>query len=185
MGNSFTLASPSPWKKKENFLACPPSSSNSASSDSSCSFASYVKSYSFCWFRKRIFCQTIHTINTASVVGMVAARKYHHRSETRNCRFPSGSGEILKKTMLKIAWATISKWIAIDKNIVWRIKVRIENLVLTDMNVPGRKNIVTAAIVIMDELSRWASLAIAVVALEISTLSSLSTWVERWNAFDV
>jgi hypothetical protein len=39
--------------------------------------------------------------------------------------------------------------------------------ILTETNVPGRKNIVTAAIVIIEELSRWATRAIAVVAFEI------------------
>jgi hypothetical protein len=51
------------------------------------------------------------------------------------------------------------------------------------MNVPGRKNMVTAAMVIMDELSLWASLAIAEVDFEIWRLMSLSSWVERWKAY--
>ena len=38
--------------------------------------------------RARCFCQTIHTTNTRIVSGMVAARKYHHRSETWNCCCP-------------------------------------------------------------------------------------------------
>lgn len=38
---------------------------------------------------------------------------------------------------------------------------------LTETNVPGKKNIVTAASVIIDELSRWESFAIAAVACEI------------------
>jgi hypothetical protein len=50
---------------------------------------------------------------------------------------------------------------------------------LTDIKVPGRKNMVTAAMVIMDELSLCASLAIAAVDFEIWKLRSLSTWVER------
>ena len=49
----------------------------------------------------------------------------------------------------------------------------------TEINVPGRKNMVTAAIVIVDELSLWASLVIAVVAFEIRRLTLLSAWVER------
>lgn len=53
----------------------------------------------------------------------------------------------------------------------------------TEMNVPGRKNIVTAAIVIMEELSRCASLARVVVAWDIFMLKSLSTCVERWKAW--
>jgi hypothetical protein len=55
---------------------------------------------------------------------------------------------------------------------------------ITEMKVPGRKNIVTAAMVIIDELSRWASLAMVVVAFEIWRLMSLSSCVERWKAFD-
>jgi hypothetical protein len=51
--------------------------------------------------------------------------------------------------------------------------------VRTEMKVPGRKNIVTAAIVIMDELSRCASLAIVAVSVAIWRFVSLSTWVER------
>lgn len=46
---------------------------------------------------------------------------------------------------------------------------------LTETNVPGKKNIVTAAIVIIEELSRWASLASAVVAFEICRLRPLSS----------
>jgi hypothetical protein len=50
---------------------------------------------------------------------------------------------------------------------------------LTEMNVPGRKNIVTAAIIIIDELSRRASRARVGVALDIWKLRSLSTCAER------
>lgn len=55
--------------------------------------------------------------------------------------------------------------------------------VRTEMKVPGRKNMVTAAIVIMDELSRCASLAIVAVSVAIWRFVSLSTWVERWKAW--
>jgi hypothetical protein len=54
--------------------------------------------------------------------------------------------------------------------------------VRTEIKVPGRKNMVTAAIVIMDELSRCASLAIVAVSVAIWRFVSLSTWVERWKA---
>jgi hypothetical protein len=52
----------------------------------------------------------------------------------------------------------------------------------TEIKVPGKKNMVTAAIVIIDELSRWASRAIADVDFDIWRLISLSTCVERCNA---
>ena len=49
----------------------------------------------------------------------------------------------------------------------------------TETKVPGRKNIVTAAMVIIELLSFLASSASAVVALEISRLVSLSSCVDR------
>jgi hypothetical protein len=52
----------------------------------------------------------------------------------------------------------------------------------TEIKVPGKKNMVTAAIVIIDELSRWASRAIADVEFDIWRLISLSICVERCNA---
>ena len=118
-------------------------------------------------------CQAIHTRKTAIVSGVVAARKYHHFSETWNCWFPLLSSWKLKNVMLNTAYKIVSRLspIILERNI-------------TEMKVPGRKNIVTAAMVIIDELSRWASLAMVVVAFEIWRLMSLSSCVERWKACD-
>jgi hypothetical protein len=63
-----------------------------------------------------------------------------------------------------------------------RVRGRKTELRYTEIKVPGKKNMVTAAIVIIDELSRWASRAIADVDFDIWRLISLSTCVERCNA---
>jgi hypothetical protein len=75
------------------------------------------------------------------VSGIVAARKYHHFSETWNCWLPVLSSWKLKNVMLKTACELL----------VMNCYDQQESL--TEMNVPGRKNMVTAAMVIMDELS--------------------------------
>ena len=49
---------------------------------------------------------------------------------------------------------------------------------LTEMNVPGRNTIVTAAIVIIEELSRLVSKAILAVRSAMSKFVLLSTWAD-------
>jgi len=52
-------------------------------------------------------------------------------------------------------------------------------LKIEQINVPGRKNIVTAAIVIIDELSRCVAIDILEVRLAISKFVRLSLWAAK------
>ena len=56
---------------------------------------------------------------------------------------------------------------------------RTEEFLLTEMNVPGGNTIVTAAIVIIEELSRLVSRAILAVRSAMSKFILLSTRAER------
>jgi hypothetical protein len=53
---------------------------------------------------------------------------------------------------------------------------------LTARNVPGRKNMVTAAIVIIEALSCWVFRVSSAVNSAISLLARLSAWFVRWNS---
>ena len=99
------------------------------------------------------------------VNGIVIVGKYHHCGDTVNVDLPLLSVAVLKKTMLKIAWEAISQ------NLFPLRKI----LHLTEMKVPGRKTIVTAAMVIIDELSRFASQEILEVSSAICRFVRLST----------
>ena len=54
---------------------------------------------------------------------------------------------------------------------------------LTARNVPGRKNMVTAAIVIIEALSCWVFRVSSAVNSAISLLARLSAWFVRWNSW--
>ena len=118
------------------------------------------------------------------------AKKYHTVLETDILSFPSEPVPIEKKDMLKRA---------LGNKVRLMVITFVEFRVLTDTNVPGRNNIVTAAIlpassayprllnklqnthVIIDELSLCVSIAIFAVKSAISKFVLLSLWFARLN----
>ena len=96
--------------------------------------------------------------------------KYHHSGVTVKEAFPFSSMLVLKNTILKSACGG-------DKLIVYArgSSTRTWGSSLTEMYVPGKKTIVTAAIVIIEELSCFVSNAILAVRSAMSRFVLLST----------
>ena len=76
-----------------------------------------------------------------AVRGMVAAKKYHHSGRTRSTVLPFSSVAVSKKVIPNIAYTHSVSIVDDGKR------------VLTETKVPGRKSMVIAAMVIIDELS--------------------------------
>ena len=119
----------------------------------------------------RCLCHQIQKAKIMAVKGMVAARKYHHSGRTRSTVLPFSSVAVSKKVIPNIAYTHSVNMV--DEQSSKQFGER----VLTETNVPGRKSMVIAAMVIIDELSLFASSAIRFDVFAISMLVRLSFWL--------
>ena len=116
----------------------------------------------------RCLCHQIQKAKIMAVKGTVAARKYHHSGRTWSTVLPFSLIALSKKVILNIAYTNSVNMV--DEQSSKQLGER----VLTETNVPGRKSMVIAAMVIIDELSFFASSAIRFDVFAISMLVRLS-----------
>jgi hypothetical protein len=134
-------------------------------------YSSSVQARSLSSFRSLLLStlnQKYHMMNTNNVSGNVATTKIHHFPLTENFASP-----LLKKFIPKMAYIETLRFLQ---------KV-LDGIALTETNVPGRNTMVRAAIVFMEELSFFVSVAMFFDSCAIRALTLLSLCEARLNSY--